>query len=81
MAGIVLGRQRSSWKEKSNPRQCGASLLDSPGEDEEGDEAELVVVLNLLGSASIDDAVLGKGGLGHGHGEERGRGRTWEGLR
>ena len=60
-------------------------MLDSLGEDEEGDEEELVVVLNLLGSASIDDAVLGNGGLGHGHGEERGRGRrrgkTWEWLR
>ena len=45
-----------------------ASQLDSFGGVVEDDEAELLVVLVLLGGSSINGGELGPGGLGLGHG-------------
>ena len=82
MAAIELGRRRSSWKENSNPRQCGASRLDSLGEDVEENEAELVVVLDLLGSASGGGdaaAELSVHGGSVGSKKKRGKGKKYLG--
>ena len=78
MDGVGRNRARSSEnlvEKNSNPGQCGALRLDSCGEEEAGEAAELVVVFDLNGGSSIDGEVeveLGVHGGSAGEQEERG---------